>query len=127
MKHIIKIIPILFILFLVSCETVEKQEARSMCSQIAYKKFPVKNVSYSCVQTIYKDVEKGEKCRTRRVPSIKFGEYELETVCEKIVEQEPFYENRTCVSDKNATIRRNWINRCSNAACLQTYGNKDCE
>ena len=76
-------------MFLVSCETPQKKQAKSMCSQIAYKKFPVKKVSYSCVQTIYKEVEKGEKCTTRRVPSTRFGErYELETVCKKITKNE---------------------------------------
>ena len=44
-----------------------------------------------------------------------------------ITKNEPFYENRTCVSDENERVRRNWIYNCSNQACLKTYGNKDCE
>ena len=128
MSSLIKFCLLIFLLFLFGCETPQKKQARSMCSQIAYKKFPVIKVSYSCVQTIYKEVEKGEKCTTRRVPSTRLGErYELETVCKKITKNEPFYENRTCVSDKNERVRRNWIYNCSNQACLKTFGNKDCE
>ena len=72
-----------------------------MCSQIAYKKFPVEKVSYSCVKTIYKNVEKGEKCTTKRVLSLRIGEYDLETVCKKIIKEEPFYENITFLQSNN--------------------------
>ena len=127
MIYLIKFLSLISLFFLVGCETPQKKQARSMCSQIAYKKFPVEKVSYSCVKTIYKNVEKGEKCTTKRIPSLRIGEYDLETVCKKIIKEEPFYENATCVSDKNERARRNWTYNCANQACLKTYGNKDCE
>ena len=131
MKIVSNLISINFLvlLFLNSCETVERTQATNVCKQIAFQKIPVKNQSYACQDYVCNVVKTGEKCTTRcALLDVGSGACsKFETICEDTTKRDCKYVNKTCIGDVNKTLRTNWIFNCANNACLDTYGNIHCE